>query len=88
MTTPTPQRGSGMRSPAQAGKFYPAEDAARRSMIDGLLTSPPPKKQKVLAAMVPHAGLRYSGAVAADRGNISMYRRLPSSFHQSTQTKV
>lgn len=66
VTAPAPIRGTGTREPAVAGKFYPAEDAARRNMIDDFFRPAAPIKQRALAVMVPHAGLRYSGAVAAD----------------------
>jgi AmmeMemoRadiSam system protein B len=48
-----------------AGKFYPAEDAARRAMVESLFKGSQPIKRPVLAAMVPHAGLKYSGKIAA-----------------------
>lgn len=55
------------RPPAVAGSFYPAEDAARESLVDELLTGLPNEtKRTVAAAMVPHAGLVYSGRIAAD----------------------
>lgn len=66
ITTPMPVRANGSREPAQAGKFYPAEDAARRSQVDGFFRRAAPAKRRALAVMVPHAGLRFSGQVAAD----------------------
>lgn len=57
---------TGMRAPAVAGKFYPAEDAARRATVDGLLGSNQLKKRSVQAAIVPHAGLKFSGKIAAE----------------------
>ncbi len=55
------------RPPAVAGSFYPADDAAREALVDELLAGLPDAGQKtVAAAMVPHAGLRYSGRIAAD----------------------
>lgn len=55
------------RPPAVAGTFYPAEDLARESQVDELLEGLPIIEQRtVAAAMVPHAGLRYSGRIAAD----------------------
>ncbi|MCC6511860.1 MAG: AmmeMemoRadiSam system radical SAM enzyme [Pirellulaceae bacterium] len=65
-TMPTPVRGQGTREPVLGGQFYPAEDAARRAMIDDLCRAPARPKQKVHAVMVPHAGLKFSGGVAAD----------------------
>lgn len=66
VTLPTPVRGTGSRQSVLGGKFFPAEDAARRAMVDELLRAPARAKQKALAVMVPHAGLKFSGAVAAD----------------------
>ncbi|AHF04061.1 dioxygenase [Marichromatium purpuratum 984] len=51
------------RPPAVAGRFYPASPEALGAEIDGYLavaaTGPAPK-----AIVVPHAGYRYSGAIA------------------------
>jgi AmmeMemoRadiSam system protein B len=55
------------RPPAVAGMFYPADDGEREYLVDELLSRLPTVKPiKVEAAMVPHAGLRYSGRIAAD----------------------
>lgn len=63
---PVPVAGIGMRPPAVAGKFYPAEDAARRAMIGTLFKTEEPSQQSPYAIMVPHAGIKYSGKVAAN----------------------
>lgn len=68
----------GVRAPAVAGKFYPAEDAARRAMVESLIKGPAPTKRQVLAAMVPHAGLKFSGRIAAE-----VWRSLELSPNQS-----
>ncbi len=65
ISTPTAVPASGIRPPAVAGKFYPAEDAARRSLVAGLLKGDAPTACSPLAIMVPHAGLKYSGKIAA-----------------------
>ncbi|MEO8269670.1 MAG: AmmeMemoRadiSam system protein B, partial [Aureliella sp.] len=65
MAAPTPVDNVGVRPAAVAGKFYPAEDAARRALVDKLLDDEPPRQYQPLAVMVPHAGLKYSGAVAS-----------------------
>ncbi len=65
VAVPTPVSARGTRPPAVAGKFYPAEDAARRAMIDRLFAGDTPSKCSPLAIMVPHAGLKYSGSVAS-----------------------
>ncbi len=60
------------RAPAVAGSFYPGDDAEREALLDSFLADlPPAKKTSVAAVMVPHAGLRFSGPVAAD-----VWRRL------------
>ena len=56
-----------VRPPAVAGKFYPASQTALRKQISGFLDDVPEKRPggKILAAVAPHAGYTYSGAVAA-----------------------
>jgi AmmeMemoRadiSam system protein B len=55
------------RPPAVAGTFYPADDSEREQLVDSLMSGlSDAQQQTVHAAMVPHAGLHYSGAVAAD----------------------
>lgn len=64
---PQSQRGPTVRPAAVAGMFYPSDDRDRDALVDSFLQSlPPAEKQPVAAAMVPHAGLRYSGQIAAD----------------------
>ncbi len=65
IAAPTPIDNEGVRPAAVAGKFYPAEDAARRALVDKLLDEEPPQQYQPLAVMVPHAGLKYSGGVAS-----------------------
>lgn len=55
------------RPPGVAGGFYPASDEDRERMVDRLLDGlPSVQRREVAAAMVPHAGLRFSGRIAAD----------------------
>lgn len=69
---PQAQVESAARPPAVAGTFYPADDDSRNQLVDGFLSdlsneSPIAKGlPPALAIMVPHAGLRYSGKIAAD----------------------
>ena len=64
---PHPQRGPAIRPPAVAGVFYPAEPSELGALVDELLESVPDvPKEHWPAVMVPHAGLRYSGKIAAD----------------------
>ncbi len=65
VSSPTPVRSTGVRPPAVAGKFYPAEDAARRELVQSICKGQAPDQAAPLAVMVPHAGLKYSGHVAA-----------------------
>ena len=53
-----------IRAPAVAGSFYPAAPAELRALIERLVTPPAPTLRTVRAAIVPHAGLVYSGACA------------------------
>ncbi len=73
----TPVRGMGaaasgpgetVREPILAGTWYPAEpDRLKRTVLDFLdaaeVSEPPP--ERLLGLIVPHAGYRYSGPVAA-----------------------
>jgi AmmeMemoRadiSam system protein B len=56
-----------IRPAAVAGRFYPAAPSALADLVDGLLddvrTEPHPARP--VAAVAPHAGYEYSGAVAA-----------------------
>ena len=65
VSTPRQSLATGERPPAVAGKFYPAEDAARRAMVGTLFKGAEPPQSSPMAIMVPHAGIKYSGRVAA-----------------------
>lgn len=66
-TGPRAQQEFCTRPAAVAGMFYPADDDERESTVNELLRGlPPVTPTPVQAAMVPHAGLRYSGRIAAD----------------------
>ena len=52
-----------VRVPAVAGSFYPGQEETLRHELDGLI--PAARKERVVAAIAPHAGYVYSGAVAA-----------------------
>lgn len=58
---------SDVRSAAVAGRFYPRKPAELRELVKDLLDGAEKKgpTMDVRAAMVPHAGLKYSGACAA-----------------------
>ncbi len=68
---PRPETGSKIRPPAVAGSFYPGEAKALREMVEGLLRGPAPRREPWPAVLVPHAGLRFSGGIAA-----AVYRRI------------
>ena len=53
------------RPAAVAGQFYPDEPAELRHLVRGFLDWVPDERRHVPAVMVPHAGLMYSGACAA-----------------------
>jgi AmmeMemoRadiSam system protein B len=65
VNVPAAAAGASVRSPAAAGRFYPAQADELARLVDTCL----PKKQSVAkdwpAVMVPHAGLVYSGHIAA-----------------------
>jgi AmmeMemoRadiSam system radical SAM enzyme/AmmeMemoRadiSam system protein B/AmmeMemoRadiSam system protein A len=63
---PRPQHGPRARPAAVAGTFYPADAAELAQLVDDLLSGPPVTPETWPAVMVPHAGLRYSGRLAAD----------------------
>lgn len=55
-----------MREPAVAGSFYPADPSALEDLVDGLLDrSTGVVEDRPWGIVVPHAGYRYSGPVAA-----------------------
>ena len=56
-----------VRPSAVAGRFYPADPAELRDLVDRLLREVPGRPQPVppAAVVAPHAGYQYSGAVAA-----------------------
>ncbi|MCY2990518.1 MAG: AmmeMemoRadiSam system protein B [Planctomycetota bacterium] len=62
---PHPQVSADVRPPAVAGTFYPAEADALAKLVDGMLANGHTKPEKWPAIMVPHAGLIYSGRLAA-----------------------
>lgn len=57
--------GGEVRPAAVAGSFYPAEASQMNGMLDALLAEPAPR-HRCAAIMVPHAGWRFSGKIAAD----------------------
>jgi AmmeMemoRadiSam system protein B len=56
-----------VRPAAVAGSFYPADPGELARLVDHLLAAVPPVPDAVppVALVAPHAGYRYSGAVAA-----------------------
>ncbi|MBY0525395.1 MAG: AmmeMemoRadiSam system radical SAM enzyme [Gemmataceae bacterium] len=63
-TVPKPVRGGAVRPAACAGTFYDATDEALSATVDRLLEGER-RSESWPAAMVPHAGLRFSGHIAA-----------------------
>jgi AmmeMemoRadiSam system protein B len=60
-----------LRLPAVAGRFYPDDPAALVRQIAGFAVPSEQPSRQALACVVPHAGYRYSGHVAA-----AVYARL------------
>lgn len=57
-----------IRPPAVAGTFYEGSPERLRAQVDACFAAnpaPPPQKDRFIGAVVPHAGLVYSGHVAA-----------------------
>jgi AmmeMemoRadiSam system protein B/AmmeMemoRadiSam system protein A len=54
-----------VRSPAIAGTFYPGEPEELKTLVDELLAQDDVEAAAWSAALVPHAGLVYSGRIAA-----------------------
>lgn len=53
-----------VRAPAVAGSFYPAAPSELKALIERLVAPVAPTPRAVRGAIVPHAGLVYSGACA------------------------
>jgi AmmeMemoRadiSam system radical SAM enzyme/AmmeMemoRadiSam system protein B/AmmeMemoRadiSam system protein A len=64
-SSPRPAPGAVTRPPAVAGRFYPADPADLERMVDRLLGASQRQPEHWAAAMVPHAGLTFSGQLAA-----------------------
>ena len=54
-----------VRPAAVAGQFYPADPVALATLVNALLAAAPAGGRRPTAVIAPHAGYRYSGAVAA-----------------------
>ena len=61
-----PVTGGEIRPAAVAGRFYPDSEEELWPLIDKLIGDLPAKKHPCPAVMVPHAGLVFSGQLAAD----------------------
>ncbi|HJT33830.1 MAG TPA: AmmeMemoRadiSam system radical SAM enzyme [Pirellulales bacterium] len=61
-----PQAGPNIRPAAVAGSFYPSDAGALSRLVDELVAGDAPPPEPWPAVMVPHAGLMYSGRLAAD----------------------
>ncbi len=58
---------AGVRAPAVAGGFYPADAAKLRAAIEAFLAAAQPSRGAApVAIVVPHAGYVFSGQIAAD----------------------
>ncbi|MFC1640082.1 AmmeMemoRadiSam system protein B [Gemmatimonadota bacterium] len=54
-----------IRHPAVAGRFYPGSEIELRAMVEGMLANVDAEPIPAFGAIVPHAGLIYSGECAA-----------------------
>jgi AmmeMemoRadiSam system protein B len=70
-SVPRPVPGDGIRPPGVAGRFYPADPDELARLVDNLLSTSERSPESWAAAMVPHAGLLFSGQIAA-----SVFNRL------------
>ena len=64
--TAVPATITAVRGPAVAGSFYPAEEATLAAEVNRMLGPPLASPEPWPALMVPHAGLTYSGSIAAE----------------------
>jgi MEMO1 family protein len=66
MATAAPISPDKIRAPTVAGRFYPADPAELRSLVNDLLAQAPPATGPAPKAIIaPHAGYPYSGPIAA-----------------------
>jgi AmmeMemoRadiSam system radical SAM enzyme/AmmeMemoRadiSam system protein B/AmmeMemoRadiSam system protein A len=65
VNVPSPAAGNQVRPAAVAGRFYPAGPAELAALVDQCMTNAKTTAQSWPAIMVPHAGLIYSGHIAA-----------------------
>lgn len=63
---PRASGGPSVRPAAVAGKFYPADAEELTELVNRCLDGKPVEQRTCPAVMVPHAGLIYSGSLAAD----------------------
>jgi AmmeMemoRadiSam system protein B len=70
---------SRVRKAAVAGRWYPGDRPGLAAEVDGYLAAVAPRALgQVVALVSPHAGLRYSGAVAAEAYALLRGRRAPT----------
>ncbi len=62
---PRPKAGARVRPPAVAGSFYPADAAELDNAVSSMIPNGQVTRGAWRAALVPHAGLRFSGRIAA-----------------------
>jgi AmmeMemoRadiSam system protein B len=55
-----------IRPPAVAGYFYPGDSRSLLAELDRCLPRAAEKRTKAVAVVVPHAGYKYSGAIAGE----------------------
>ena len=65
-SAPAPDERTASRVPAVAGTFYPADPTELNSLLDQCFGEVPDDTRECGAVMLPHAGMRFSGRIAAD----------------------
>jgi AmmeMemoRadiSam system protein B/AmmeMemoRadiSam system protein A len=61
------------RPPAVSGRFYPADRVQLEAAVQGYLADAlPPRKERPVALVLPHAGHVFSGQIAADGYRLAM----------------
>lgn len=63
---PSPVLEPEIRPPAMDGRFYPADPSELAALVRGMWPQQAQSPTRWRAAMIPHAGLKYSGQIAAE----------------------
>jgi AmmeMemoRadiSam system protein B len=95
--TPTSRSSTAIRPPAVAGTFYPDDPAELRSLVDSLVAKAgagphpagdAPGAGRMRGLLVPHAGLAYSGRLAAAGWRLAAVSPAAGGGHEARRTVV